>query len=229
MWRVIAGVALTMLCTTVGAVGYAQPDIKVDKFCSRVTVDGVAGQIWRVTENGVATWVILDSERDFLAKAPERCVLMLSATLERQKNQAPPSIQSISSSRRLAQTSIAPLDSDEDQRAGIVAAHNDVRRSVGIKEDMQWSARLAAYAQEWADVLKNERSCAIAHRPLKGKYARKYGENLSWVRGRTQSGAQAVQAWASEKGDYDYATGNCDKVCGHYTQKWTPKLGPPLK
>jgi len=108
MWRVFAGVTLTILCTAVGAVGYAQPDIKVDKFCSTVTVNGVAGQIWRITENGIATWVILGSNRQYLAGAPARCVALLTRMLERQDSQVPPSIQPIPSIGNPAPVPIAP-------------------------------------------------------------------------------------------------------------------------
>ena len=108
MWRVIDGVTLTILCTAVGAVGYAQPDIKVDKFCSTVKVNGVAGQIWRITENGIATWVILDDNRQYLAVAPARCIALLTRMLERQDSQVPPSIQPIPSTDNPAPVPIAP-------------------------------------------------------------------------------------------------------------------------
>jgi hypothetical protein len=108
MWRVFAGVTLTILCTGVGAVGYAQPDIKVDKFCSTVTVNGVAGQIWRITENGIATWVILDANRQYLADAPARCIEILGEMLRRQEPQVAPSIQPIPATSEPTPIPIAP-------------------------------------------------------------------------------------------------------------------------
>jgi len=73
-----------------------------------VTVNGVAGQIWRITENGIATWVILGSNRQYLAGAPARCVALLTRMLERQDSQVPPSIQPIPSIGNPAPVPIAP-------------------------------------------------------------------------------------------------------------------------
>jgi hypothetical protein len=199
-------------------VAFAGPDVTVDRFCSRVTVDGVAGQIWRTTENGITTWAILDANRQYLADAPPRCIELLGEMLRRQELEVAPSIQPIPSARNPPPKPIALSSTGSSTSDDIVAAHNRVRRAVGISEDMRWSTELAAYAQEWADVLKARRGCSIEHRPSTGNYAQKYGENLSWVAGKTRTGAEAVSEWASEGGDYDYNTGECSGVCGHYTQ-----------
>jgi len=92
----------------------------------------------------------------------------------------------------------------------MLAAHNEVRTRIGVAP-LSWSEKLAAHAQEWADSLLARRQ--FAHRPKS-----KYGENLFEVVGASASASQVVDAWASESGDYDYATNRCRGVCGHYTQ-----------
>jgi uncharacterized protein YkwD len=92
----------------------------------------------------------------------------------------------------------------------MLAAHNAVRARVGM-DPLEWSERLTARAQDWADTLLARKQ--FAHRPNS-----KYGENLYEIRGATASPAQVVKAWAGESGDYDYKTNKCHGVCGHYTQ-----------
>jgi len=218
MRKRLTDIALTILCVPVAPVAFAQPEVTIDKYCSHVTVDGVAGQIWRTTENGITTWAILDANRQYLADAPARCVEILGDMMRRQEFLAAPSIQPIPSVSNPPPKPIALSSEGTNTSDDIVAAHNRVRRAVGVSEKMRWSVELAAYAQEWADVLKTQRGCSIEHRPRTGQYAQKYGENLSWVSGKTQTGAEAVSEWASEGSGYDYKTGKCTGVCGHYTQ-----------
>jgi uncharacterized protein YkwD len=93
---------------------------------------------------------------------------------------------------------------------GTLAAHNAVRARMGIAP-LAWSARLAARAQDWADILLERRQ--FGHRP-----SSPYGENLFEITGATASPAQVVNAWAAESRDYDYNSNRCRGVCGHYTQ-----------
>jgi len=71
--------------------------------------------------------------------------------------------------------------------------------------DVVWDEDVAAVAQAWAD------GCVFEHSDSP------YGENL-YIGSGTPSAADAIQAWADEAAMYDYATGGCSGVCGHYTQ-----------
>lgn len=116
----------------------------------------------------------------------------------------------------------------EEATAELVATHNRVRAMVKAPP-LVWEPKLAAFAQEWAEELKR-RGCDLKHRPRKGEFAQKYGENLYWGSpvmfsdGRREvkvtSAEKVVLSWASESSFYDAATHTCaaGKVCGHYTQ-----------
>jgi uncharacterized protein YkwD len=92
----------------------------------------------------------------------------------------------------------------------MLASHNAVRSRLHLAP-LTWSARLAAGAQEWADILIARRQ--FYHRPNSS-----LGENLFEIRGAAASPAQVVEAWAAESRDYDYQSNRCRGVCGHYTQ-----------
>lgn len=94
--------------------------------------------------------------------------------------------------------------------AEILAAHNEVRHRINLHA-LQWSDRLAASSQEWANTLlaRNE----FAHRPNLT-----VGQNLFEIRGGPASPDQVVNSWASESRDYNYRDNACRGVCGHYTQ-----------
>ena len=104
-----------------------------------------------------------------------------------------------------------------------VTAHNDVRRAVGVIQDLRWAEDLAAHAQKWS--VARSTACDLEHRqndPL--------GENLFWASAVTRGdGTTAKQditptdvvgSWADEKADYHYDTNHCNegRICGHYTQ-----------
>jgi len=91
----------------------------------------------------------------------------------------------------------------------VLAAHNEVRARVGVGP-LEWSAKLAAHAQEWADTLAARNQ--FVHRPNS-----RYGQNLLWSSRRESAGA-VVGLWAAEARDYDYQSNRCRGVCGHYTQ-----------
>lgn len=103
--------------------------------------------------------------------------------------------------------------------SAIVATHNLWRAQVGVPE-LTYSPELAASAQNWAAHLKNENNCQMKHS------GGGVGENLFW-QGAWSNGniyqvqsKEVVDAWGSEKKNYDYAQNSCAAggVCGHYTQ-----------
>ncbi|KAL2921566.1 Pathogenesis-related protein 1C [Bienertia sinuspersici] len=93
--------------------------------------------------------------------------------------------------------------------------HNVARAAVGVP-NIQWSDKLAAYAQHHAD--------ACIFRYSGGPY----GENLAMTVGTTEmTAARAVELWVSEKQNYNYEqnTCGCGYQCGHYTQVvWNTSL-----
>jgi len=111
-------------------------------------------------------------------------------------------------------------------RSGIdefLRAHNAWRSRVGVRP-VRWSARLAADAQAWADVLAG-RGCRLEHAGSIDE-----GENLFFagpLRAQGREGAVApftpteiVDAWGGEAKDYSYARNACvaGRRCAHYVQ-----------
>lgn len=92
----------------------------------------------------------------------------------------------------------------------MLAAHNSIRRSVGVPP-LVWSDRLADFAQEWADYL-------ATHRQFSHRRNSPYGENLFEITGARASPVEVVNDWASESRNYQYRSNGCRGVCGHYTQ-----------
>lgn len=95
-------------------------------------------------------------------------------------------------------------------QAELLAAHNRVRAQHGLP-NLTWSNEMASLAQDWANQMT--RTGRFEHRSNSG-----YGENLFWGRGKDYSGTEAVESWASEISNYNYANNSCRGVCGHYTQ-----------
>ena len=100
-----------------------------------------------------------------------------------------------------------------------VKYHNRVRAAVGSPA-VTWSPTLAHYAQEWANHIAE--TGEIAHRPLDGEWAQKYGEN--WAIGTGDFDALSAAAmWEGEKQFYTPDTVIPDVAnfasfkCGHYT------------
>ncbi len=92
----------------------------------------------------------------------------------------------------------------------MLAAHNEVRRRVGVSP-LKWSDRLASAAQQWANVLVKRRD--FRHNPRTP-----YGENLWEIEGDRGNASEVVDDWASEAKDYRYSSNICHGTCGHYTQ-----------
>jgi uncharacterized protein YkwD len=102
--------------------------------------------------------------------------------------------------------------------AGITAAHNQVRASVGVGP-LTWDPALAATASAWvAQCIDGDRNGLVDHNPGRSSGSPTYvGENIYGSTGNA-TGQAAVTAWAAEQAAYDYATNTCSAVCGHYTQ-----------
>ncbi|KAE8717518.1 gibberellin 20-oxidase-3 [Hibiscus syriacus] len=90
-------------------------------------------------------------------------------------------------------------------------AHNEFRAQVGVPP-LVWNEILAKYAQEYAKKRVNDCKMENSMGP--------YGENLAG--GYDESTiADSVRFWATEKPDYDPASGKCKSGgddCLHYTQ-----------
>ena len=95
----------------------------------------------------------------------------------------------------------------------ILAAHNAWRKKVDVPA-LTWSSDLAAYAQDWANTMK-DRGCEMEHRT-----SGNFGENLAWAGGRRLAPETVVDLWGGEEVHYNYANNRCARgeVCGHYTQ-----------
>lgn len=107
--------------------------------------------------------------------------------------------------------------------------HNKIRKEVG-SPPLEWSAELAAYAQEWAEYLAKKNGCRMAHRASLGKADKNYGENIFWGSGKSYTLLEASKAWYSEIDNYSYRPirRNSKAKTGHYTQMvWntTQKMG----
>lgn len=105
--------------------------------------------------------------------------------------------------------------------AGTTEAHNVVRRGVGVP-DLVWDDALADVARRWAErcVDNDPPAGLVDHNDGRSDdYPGYVGENIYASTG-TARGPAAVQAWADEVADYDYANNTCapNRVCGHYTQ-----------
>ncbi|HEU0032699.1 MAG TPA: CAP domain-containing protein [Kofleriaceae bacterium] len=107
--------------------------------------------------------------------------------------------------------------------AGITLFHNEVRAAVATDTplpSLTWSPALAATAAAWvAQCIDTEAPTGLVdHNPGRSDGHPYYvGENI-FASGGTASARQAVDLWAAEKSNYDYATNTCNGVCGHYTQ-----------
>ena len=119
-----------------------------------------------------------------------------------------------------AATSVAGGNLSAADIKSLVDLHNKVRADVGVGP-VTWSAKVATYAQKWADFLKAKKGCQLQHRSKRdGTRKKPYGENLAgWSLGRGVG--IAVKMWADEKKLYKPGTVLTPKnwyPAGHYTQ-----------
>lgn len=220
MKQLLHRLSIAAACLVIALQANAQRAIVVAEDCSSATVDGIHGEIWRVTENGKSRWVLLDANDNYLADAPQHCVARLTRSIAESPAPRP---QPVSTPAPSASGGLSPTLQQE-----ILQRHNHWRQSLGVPA-LVWSPQVAAFAQQWANELAGQ-NCALEHRPRSGPFAQRYGENLfaasavMWSDGRTEVQAvapsQVVDSWDSEKADYDYNANACaaGKVCGHYTQ-----------
>src|SRR5450432_1896068 len=82
----------------------------------------------------------------------------------------------------------------QQERAAFLKVHNDARSAVGAAP-LQWSDKLAAYAQEWAEQMA--KSGKFEHRPNNP-----YGENLADYTSSAEGPDYAARLWLAEKQDY---------------------------
>ena len=97
--------------------------------------------------------------------------------------------------------------------ASFLQPHNQARAGVGVAP-LSWDQNLANYAASYAAQDAAQRQCQLVHS------GGPYGENLFWGSGKIYTGTDAVMAWVSESGSYDYQSNKCrgNAMCGHYTQ-----------
>lgn len=106
---------------------------------------------------------------------------------------------------------------------GITLFHNEVRAMVQTATplpSLTWSPALAATAAAWVAQCRDQDAPIglVDHNPGRSNGHPYYvGENI-YASGGAASAQQAVQLWASEQANYNYATNTCSGVCGHYTQ-----------
>jgi pathogenesis-related protein 1 len=120
--------------------------------------------------------------------------------------------------------------------AGITAAHNAIRAMVQTSTPLPpltWSPTLAAYAQQWTDMLAM--TCNPMHRSSADLQQKGYGENLavfgSYPTPPMSTASEAVAGWAGEVSCWtfgkfmrgDACSSSCTAQmnsdgCGHYTQ-----------
>jgi uncharacterized protein YkwD len=88
---------------------------------------------------------------------------------------------------------------------------------------LTWNPALAEVAQRWAGACVDRQAPRgmIDHSTGESPaFASPLGENLHATTGPAVDPAGAVEGWAAEARDYDYATDTCRRgaMCGHYTQ-----------
>lgn len=109
--------------------------------------------------------------------------------------------------------------------SGLVNAHNQARRAVGVAP-LAWSPALAAEAQQWAEQLTRE-GCKLRHDPDPQR-RETTGQNLfrafssAPYEGYKRSSEQASARWISEGQSYNHSTHQCQpglaSECGAYLQ-----------
>ncbi|XP_033119763.1 cysteine-rich venom protein TEL1-like isoform X2 [Anneissia japonica] len=96
----------------------------------------------------------------------------------------------------------------------IVSTHNSYRKNVSPPAadmtELEWSDEVAGVAEAWSA------KCIMSHNPNRNGY----GENMAMSTKPYRGGElrKAVKAWYREFKNYNYTTGGCEGVCGHYTQ-----------
>ncbi len=120
---------------------------------------------------------------------------------------------------------------------GITLLHNQIRAMVQTTTPLpalQWEPALAATAAAWvAQCTDTAPPMGLVDHNAGRSTGHPYyvGENI-YASGGSATAQGAVTSWASEKVNYNPATGGCNGICGHYTQivwRTTLKVGCALK
>lgn len=127
----------------------------------------------------------------------------------------------LGASAAIAQTVPADTGSQVPQELAQQALnrHNRARQEVGVPP-LQWSPKLAAFAQQWASRLASQ-GCRMEHRPDRGRWGTSYGENIFWGSDKRFTALDGTESWYSEIRDFRPGTTTGSEgsaVVGHYTQ-----------
>ena len=121
-------------------------------------------------------------------------------------------------------TTIPGGEGEPQNLVGITLYHNQVRAAVDTATPLPfltWNDQLEATAAAWAALCTdNDQPIGlIDHNPGRSTGHPYYvGENI-YGSGGTADAQQAVELWASEGANYNYANNSCSgNTCGHYTQ-----------
>ena len=107
------------------------------------------------------------------------------------------------------------------KQSELLRAHNYLRASTKPKPcspllPVVWNRKLATVAQRYAE------SCIWRHNPKRTSQAGgdfyAVGENLAFTTHVNSNVTELVIAWYKEIDSYNFYSGKCDDVCGHYTQ-----------
>ncbi|KAM0946015.1 putative CAP domain-containing protein [Dioscorea sansibarensis] len=126
--------------------------------------------------------------------------------------------------RPLIAATVALISGKKTTPRAFLKAHNLIRANFS-EQPLIWDRKLARNARRWSLNLKYNFECTLSHS------AGPFGENLFWGSpGWQWTPNDAVESWAKEASDYDWANNICaaGKVCGHFTQIiWndTQKIG----
>ena len=127
----------------------------------------------------------------------------------------------------------AAIVGEPAELVGITMLHNQVRAMVQTATPLpplEWEPALAATAAAWvAQCIDTMAPSGLVDHNAGRSTGHPYyvGENI-YASGGTASPQGAVTSWASEKANYNPATGGCNGTCGHYTQivwRTTLKVG----
>lgn len=134
---------------------------------------------------------------------------------------APEHANLVAASDTAATAAATPSATEPADLAGITAAHNRVRRTVGAPP-LVWNETLAASARRWANACVDRVAPAgmIDHNPDRdASLGQPVGENIYATTAPKADPVVAVQGWAGEAKFYDRARNACaGGMCGHYTQ-----------
>jgi uncharacterized protein YkwD len=109
-----------------------------------------------------------------------------------------------------APESIARAKGTSVDATALLDAHNRMRAK-HCAPPLEWSPKIAASAQKWADALR-DRGCMLGHS------GGQYGENLAAATAGTMDAAAVVAMWYDELKHYPFRKGGFSMKTGHFTQ-----------